>query len=543
MLTGSAAILILSASALPMAERIRASLDGNAVIYAAAGKIADYPQEFFKFSEFIQEIYQQNRPIIAICASGIVIRALAPILGQFAERNQSKTALGNSLQEPPILSMAIDGSSIVPLLGVTSGANELAYQIAQKLNTHAAITTSGELSFGINLLMPPPDLELVNRDAGKNFISKLLDGESVCLTGASHGWLSQSRLPVCEEAALQIHIALEEERVETSKDRLVYRLIEGVRKDLSRGGRVTIVGLGPGDHRQRTKAVSQALREADDILGYGFYVDQAKPPLPHQKLHYSDNGHELDRARAALALAKKGRRAVLVSSGDAGVFGMAAAFFEILDREQLAQSVQRFSNKSCGKNKEIEKLPKTASSFLDKKCEQDERQEQRNTSIKSGNILVREDSFDIDIVVEPGVTAALAASSRFGAPLGGDFAIISLSDNLKPQELIEKRLRLAAQADMALALYNPVSKVRSHQIERALVILGEERAPTIPVGLATDIGRADERILLTKLADIQLADITSRTVIIVGSSQSRIFEYGARQWFYTPRSIGKGHDF
>jgi len=482
------AIVILNAAALSLAEKIRESLDNQAIIYVLEGKIDDYEYEFAKISDFVRELYHQNRPIIAICASGIIIRALAPVLG-------------NKAQEPAVLSVAIDGSSVVPLLGVTSGANRLARQIAQVLGAHAAITTSGELYFGLNLLNPPDDLELVNPQDGKKFVSKLLDGANVHLRGAAHDWLTASHLPVDDAAKLQIYIALADEEITPSSDRLVYRLeqfpksvqrlrtkncgknnkLEQFPKSGNRYcGRVTIVGLGPGTSMRRTKAADMALRRADDIFGYGFYVDMAGPFFPRQQLYRSDNGQELERARQALTLAKQGRRVVLVSSGDAGVFGMAAAFFEVLEE-------------------------------------------------------TTNDYAHIDIRVEPGVTAAMAASSLLGAPLGGDFAIISLSDNLKSQAIIEKRIRLSAQADMAMALYNPLSKARPHQIGRIISILREEKLPTIPVGLGTDIGRADEKILLTTLSDLRLEDITSRTVILVGSSQSRIFHHGGRSWLYTPR--------
>jgi len=463
------AIVILSVSALSSAEEIKKHLKQSATIYAFKGKIADWPDEFANFSDFVQELYQKNRPILAICASSIVIRALAPILGK---------SMGN---EPPVLSIAIDGSSIVPLLGVTSGANILARQLADVLGAHAAITTSGELRFGLNLLNPPADLVLVNHTDGKKFVSNLLDGARVRLTGVRHAWLSSSQLPVDESAELQIHLALENEKIEGTSTRLVYYLRDREATSPTSRGRVTIIGLGPGTVQQRTQAANMALRQADDILGYGFYVDQAGPFRPGQRLHRSDNGQELDRAHAALDLSRQGRRVALVSSGDAGVFGMAAAFFEKLEASD----------------------PK---------------------------------DLDIDIVVEPGITAALAASGLFGAPLGGDFAIISLSDNLKPQELIEERLRLVAAADMTMALYNPRSKARPRQIERALAILAQARPPTTPVGLATDIGRPGEKALLTQLGRVQLADITSRTVILVGSSRSRVFHVCGRQWFYTPRS-------
>jgi len=244
-------------------------------------------------------------------------------------------------------------------------------------------------------------------------------------------------------------------------------------------GRVSIVGLGSGAQDWRTLACQKALSLADDILGYGFYLDQIGCVAPHQTLHYSDNGQELARAKLALELATQKRHVVLVSSGDPGVFAMAAVFFEVLDKTRPAQP--------------------------------------------------------IDIVVEPGITAALGAAARFGAPLGGDFAVLSLSDNLKPWGLIEKRLRLLAQADMALALNNPVSSKRTGQIAQAIALLREEKLPTTLIGLAHDITRQGETTHLTTLARLDISAITSRTVILVGTNMSRHFSHQGRDWFYTPR--------
>src|ERR1700744_1633135 len=169
-------------------------------------------------------------------------------------------------------------------------------------------------------------------------------------------------------------------------------------------GTLTIAGLGPGDAALVTPEVSAALAEATDVLGYAPYVARV-PPRDGLRLHPSDNRMESQRAGDALKLAAEGRSVVIVSSGDPGVFAMAAAVFEALEAAPELQ--------------------------------------------------------DMSIRVLPGVTAMLAAAARAGAPLGHDFCAINLSDNLKPWELIEKRLRLAAEADFAMAIYNPRSKGRA----------------------------------------------------------------------------------
>jgi len=276
-------------------------------------------------------------------------------------------------------------------------------------------------------------------------------------------------------------------------------------------GRVSLIGLGLGAKDYRTLSCCQILSKADDLIGYGFYLDQLDILLPHQTLHRSDNGQELARAKLALELAARGRHVALISSGDPGVFAMAAAFFEVLEQ---------FSDKNYKNNKKQECPPEPS----------------KTTSAFKTGLSDQMPDHAIDIVVEPGITAALGAAAWFGAPLGGDFAILSLSDNLKPWHLIEKRLRLIAQADMALALYNPVSKARPHQIEQAIALLRQEKSPSTLIGLGTDISRSGEQCALTTLDALDISSITSRTVLLIGTSQSRSFSYHGRLWFYTPRS-------
>jgi precorrin-3B C17-methyltransferase len=241
-------------------------------------------------------------------------------------------------------------------------------------------------------------------------------------------------------------------------------------------GWLAIAGLGPGDPRLTTPEVAEALADATDIVGYGPYVGRvsARPGLT---LHASDNRVEIDRANAALALARAGRRVVIVSSGDPGVFAMAAAVFEALE--------------AAG----AETAP--------------------------------------EIRVLPGITAMLAAAARAGAPLGHDFCAINLSDNLKPWSTVERRLQLAAEADFAIALYNPRSKARPDQLGRAFDILratcGDER----PVIFARAVTTPEERIAVAPLSAARAEDADMRTIILVGSSRTR----KVGRWVYTPRSV------
>ncbi|MFN7222625.1 MAG: precorrin-3B C(17)-methyltransferase [Paracoccaceae bacterium] len=241
-------------------------------------------------------------------------------------------------------------------------------------------------------------------------------------------------------------------------------------------GWVAVAGLGPGDAALVTPEVTQALTEATDVVGYIPYVARV-PARPGLTLHPSDNRVELDRAALALDMAAQGRRVVIVSSGDPGVFAMASALFEALEARPVGP------------------VP--------------------------------------DIRILPGITAMLAAAARAGAPLGHDFCAINLSDNLKPFSEVERRLRHAARGGFAMAFYNPRSKSRPHQFSRTLEILREECEAGRLILFARAVSTPDEVLTIVSLAEAtpEMADM--RTVVIVGNAQTR----KVGKWLYTPRSV------
>lgn len=245
-------------------------------------------------------------------------------------------------------------------------------------------------------------------------------------------------------------------------------------------GTLAIAGLGPGSEAMITPQVRAALDAATDVLGYIPYVARVAP-RPGLVLHPSDNRVERERAAHALDLAAQGRRVVLVSSGDPGVFAMAAAVFEVLESGPASWD-------------------------------------------------------DVAIDVLPGITAMLAAAARAGAPLGHDFCAINLSDNLKPWDMIARRLRLAAEADFAMALYNPRSRARPQGFARALELLRTCCGPQRPILFARAVSTPQEDLRIVSLAQAvpEMADM--RTVVIVGSSQTRIVARAAGPLLYTPRS-------
>jgi precorrin-3B C17-methyltransferase len=245
-------------------------------------------------------------------------------------------------------------------------------------------------------------------------------------------------------------------------------------------GRLAIVGLGPGAPELVTPLASATLAAATDLVGYAPYLARV-PERAGQTRHASDNREELARARAALDLASQGRSVAVVSSGDPGVFAMASAVFE---------------------------------------------------AIETG----KQEWAGIEMTVVPGVSAMLAVAARVGAPLGHDFCVISLSDNLKPWDLVLQRLEAAAAGDFVIVLYNPASKARPWQLGEAFDRIARHRQPATPVIFAHAVTQDDESIEITTLAEAALAEADMRTLIIVGSSATRVVAKDGRPAFvYTPR--------
>jgi precorrin-3B C17-methyltransferase len=245
-------------------------------------------------------------------------------------------------------------------------------------------------------------------------------------------------------------------------------------------GRLAIVGLGPGAPELVTPLAADTLAAATDLVGYAPYLSRVAE-RGGQRRHASDNREELARARQALDLAASGKSVAVVSSGDPGVFAMASAVFEAME-----------TGKATWKN--------------------------------------------VDVTVVPGVSAVFAAAARSGAPLGHDFCVISLSNNLKPWDVVARRLEAAAAADFIVVLYNPASKARPWQLGEALRLIGRHRAGSTPVIFAHAVSQADERIEIMTLAQADPTKADMRTLIIVGSSATKLMaKDGWPAFVYTPR--------
>ena len=245
-------------------------------------------------------------------------------------------------------------------------------------------------------------------------------------------------------------------------------------------GKLSVVGLGPGADELVTDQVRSAIANATDAFGYFPYVERLSG-LEHLRLHASDNREELDRARDALNTAAQGGQVLMLSSGDPGVFAMASAVFEVLEQARPDEQSRWAA---------------------------------------------------VDVEVLPGITAMLAAAARLGAPLGHDFCTINLSDNLKSAAVIERRIRLAAEADFAMAFYNPCSKSRPQGFERALRVLRATCEPQRLICLARNVSRTDERLQVHRLEDVRADMADMRTLVIVGNRFTR--QVGKH--VYTPRS-------
>jgi precorrin-2 C20-methyltransferase/precorrin-3B C17-methyltransferase len=243
-------------------------------------------------------------------------------------------------------------------------------------------------------------------------------------------------------------------------------------------GSVSVVGLGPAGPQWLTPEAQAELASADELVGYETYLARV-PPRRGQRRHSSENRVEAERARHALELAAGGSRVAVVSSGDPGIFAMASAVLEALEEG---------NGQYAG----------------------------------------------LEVRVVPGLSAMQAAAARVGAPLGHDFCVVSLSDQLKPWEIVERRLRAACEADMVLALYNPASRTRREQLECAIKVVSEQRAPSTPVVAARAVGSEAESVTVTTLEQLESDVVDMRTLLIVGSSTTRIVP-GEPRLVYTPR--------
>ncbi len=578
-LPDNVAIVALGRSAAPLGRRLRSTLQGSE-LHGPRADPADWDVRFDRAVPHIAQLFAAGRPLIGLCASGILIRAIAPLLA----------AKGD---EPAVVAVAEDGSTAVPLVGGHRGANALARAAARLTKGFAAVTNAGDLRLALALDEPPPGWRIANPEKAKPLMAALLRGTPVtlveevagadwlhaasvrwadtaseqvvvtdratppdtvalvfhppvlalgigCELGASSGEIADLALATLAEAELApaavavvvsielkigepgIHalaarfdvparffsaarLLAETERL-TERSAAVFRatgcwgvaegaalaaagaagsLVVAKRKSrhatcavaracapihaagIGRGrGRLAVLGIGPGDPAWRTPEASAALAEATDIVGYGLYLDLLGRVCAGKNCHTSPLGDEQGRVRVAFDLAAEGRSVALVSSGDAGIYGLAPLVFELLDRHGPP------------------------------------------------------DWRMVEIVVCPGISALQAAGALAGAPLGHDFCTISLSDLLTPWETIRSRLEAAALADFVVALFNPRSARRQAQLAEAAAILLRHRPPDTPVFVGRNLGRPGEAHRVVALSELAGAAVDMLSLVIVGSRRN-----------------------
>lgn len=596
-------ILCLTPGGEALARRIATALGFE--VHGKAGR-TDAPVQFESLLDHAAMLFASGTPVIGICAAGILIRSVAPLLAD------KKT-------EPPLIAVAEDGSSVVPLLGGHRGANDLAGRIALVLNSHCAITTASDLVHGVALDAPPPGWRIRNESELGGITAALLAGEPLHVAGTcphvrplsdllnvsydpeaenangrngatiftigsdgrpeAERWigyeptdvalgvgcargcppeelaglvratLASADLPPAaiagvfsldlkaDEAAM-LDLAAElgvpfqvfsAERLRAETPRLAnpsdvvftevgcHGVAEAAalaaagpdatllaekqksanatcalalapapiaRLEGQARGSVSLIGIGPGQADWRTPEASRLITQADELVGYGLYIDLLGPLARGKARQDFPLGGEEDRCRYALEQAATGRDIALICSGDAGIYAMGALVYELMAR---------------------------------------------------GENGVSDAARRVEVITAPGISALQAAAARIGAPLGHDFCTISLSDLLTPRTDIQRRVVAAADGDFVIAFYNPVSLRRRDLFPWAIDLLAKYRPPDTPVILARNLGRPGESVDVVSLAEVHVDQVDMMTVVLVGSSQSRTVRVGGRHRVFTPR--------
>lgn len=581
-------VLALNAAGEPVARRIADALD--CPLHGREGR-TDAAITFPNALDHARDLFAAGHPVVGVCAAGILIRAVAPLLS-------------DKTREPPVISVSDDGAVVVPLLGGHRGANRLARTIAEVLGAAAAVTTAGDVALNVALDEPPAGYRLANPEDAKPVMAALLSGGGATVTGeplfdlpqgnaveivvteapATGGptrlvyhpqrhtlgvgcardadpaelWDNVSQVladagvapgaiasvntldlkldepamnalaarlgcplrafTAAELAAIEVpnpsDVVLSEvgtpsvaeaaalaagggtvvapKRKTANTTAALARADAPVTDPKGRArGRVSIVSIGPGQATWRTPEASRLIAEADELVGYSLYIDLLGPVAAGKPRADFPLGGEEARCRHALERAGQGHNVALVCSGDAGIYAMGALVFELMARD-----------------------PADPSALTDP-------------------------ARRVEIICTPGVSALQAAAARAGAPLGHDFCAISLSDLLTPREDIVKRLKAAAQGDFVIAFYNPVSRRRRTLLAEARDILLGHRPADTPVLLASSLGRTEEHIRYRRLADLMVDEVDMLTVVLVGSSHSRLVKTGDGMRMFTPRGYAR----
>lgn len=596
-MSGKPALVLLTPNARGTAQALMTAFPAWEV-YAPDDAALVHALPLGKPTETIARLFAAGRPVIGICAAGILIRAVA-------------AQLSDKHSEPPLIAVAADGSSVVPLLGGHHGANLLARRIAAVLQGIAAVTTAGDLAFGLGLDEPPDGYTLANPDDAKGLMANLLRGNGVRIEGHAP-WLLETNLPIRDDGALLIEVT--HRAIEGSPDHLVFHprsvaigvgcerntrpveLIRLVQGSLDEAGiaRDAIAGVYSLD----LKSDEPAMQELAKWLGVPFRVFDAAtleaetPRMANPSaVVFAEVGTHGVSESAALAAAgpdatlilpkRKSERATCAMAlapapfdgetrgtprGELHVVGTGPGDAHWLTPE--ARIALSEATDWVGYGLYLDLYPELQAGKTLHRYELGEEEVRvraaldlaatgkRVALVCSGDpgiyamatlvfaLLEKEPDQKawqrIAITVAPGISALQAAAARSGALLGHDFCTISLSDLLTPLEAILERIKAAAEADFVIAFYNPVSQRRRHQLEMAKDILLQHRPTETPVVLARNLGREGERVTLSTLAALDVDKVDMLTVVLVGSSASRAIALpDGRRFAYTPRGYEK----
>ncbi|SME93001.1 cobalt-precorrin 5A hydrolase / precorrin-3B C17-methyltransferase [Tistlia consotensis] len=583
------AVVVLSQGGLASGRKAAELLGGE--LLGLAGRVEGAETVFQDTGETLRALFAAGRPLVGLCAAGILVRCLAPLLG-------------DKRAEPPVLALAEDGSAVVPLLGGHRGANDLARRLAGTFGVAPAVTTAGDLRLGVALDAPPPGWRLANPEHARGVMARLLAGEAVRIEGEA-AWLEP--LPQAPDAGLVLRATGTAEAGDPAT--LVYHppllalgvgcergcapeeLRALVRDSLAEAGlaEAAVAGVFSLDLKADEPAV-QALAAALGVPARFFGAGRLEQETPRlatpSDLVFAEVGcHGVAEAaalaaagaEAALVLAKrKSRRATCAVAlapapleaaglgrprGALHVVGIGPGqeawrtpeagrlIAEASDLVGYGLYLDLLGPLAAGKTRHDYALGEEE---LRVRAALDLAAEGRTVALVcSGDAGIyamatlvfellerggRPDWGRVEVVVTPGISALQAAAARAGAPLGHDFCTISLSDLLTPWPAIERRLKAAAEGDFVVAFYNPVSRRRTWQLARAREILLERRPAETPVILAGNLGRPAETIRLRTLGSLDPAEVDMLTVVLVGSSESRrVARSDGGSWVYTPR--------
>lgn len=590
------AIIILSDAGYAVAKQIKSEIGGK--IHGLASRVSQSDSTFQDLGKHLRDQFAEGQTIIALMATGALIRLLAPMLE-------------DKHMEPPVVALAEDGSSVVPLLGGHHGANELARRIAKRLDGHAAITTAGDLRFGIALDRPPRGWTLANPENSKQVMAEILSGEEVRLQGRylnAATWLMESSLPIDDDGECVLSISETERDAApleliynprrhvigvgcergTSADEVIGLIEEVISKTaIARGAIACLASID-------VKADEAALHAAAETFGIPvrfFAADRLEVETPRlenpSEIVFAEVGCHGVAEGAALAATGGDSELVVPKHKSKRATVAIARAKEIVDPMTIGRDRGKLFVVGIGPGQPAWRSPEVSrmigessdlvgySLYLDlisdisgDKVRHDfdlgkEEDRVRHAMELAGQgkdvalvcsgdagiyamatlvfeLLAEGDLSDgakrIGIEVSPGISALQAAAARAGAPLGHDFCTISLSDLLTPWDAIQMRVKAAAAGDFVIAFYNPVSKRRRTQLEYAKTVLLEHRPSDTPVILATNLGRDGEQIRVVPLAGLDINDVDMLTVVVVGSSETRAVDCGdGKRWVYTPR--------